>query len=97
MSDDTVRRLGASLIERYRVDREHGQGGMATVYLARSRRRPRLRARSGIIHRDIKPENVLLQNGHATDRGTGFAMLGNGERFFVWQSRAAVTLTMVRP
>ena len=31
------------------------------------------------------------------DRGVGFTMLGNGERFFVRQSPSAVTLTMVRP
>jgi len=31
---DTVQRLSAALADRYRVDRELGQGGMATVYLA---------------------------------------------------------------
>ena len=35
--------------------------------------------------------------GIFTDRGTGFAMLGNGERFFVRQSPSALTLTIVRP
>jgi len=32
--DDSERRLAAALADRYRVDRELGQGGMATVYLA---------------------------------------------------------------
>jgi len=34
MSDDTITRLGASLADRYRIERELGAGGMATVYLA---------------------------------------------------------------
>ena len=31
---DPVTRLQAALTERYRIERELGQGGMATVYLA---------------------------------------------------------------
>ncbi len=34
MSDSTISRLSAALADRYRVDRELGAGGMATVYLA---------------------------------------------------------------
>ena len=36
VADSTFRtvRLNAALAERYRIDREVGQGGMATVYLA---------------------------------------------------------------
>src|SRR5665811_1780142 len=34
MSDD-VSRLSASLADRYRIERELGRGGMATVYLAK--------------------------------------------------------------
>ncbi|MGH7584371.1 MAG: hypothetical protein ACREL5_14210, partial [Gemmatimonadales bacterium] len=36
-----IERLGAALAERYRVDREIGQGGMATVYLAHDLRHER--------------------------------------------------------
>jgi len=31
----TVERFGAALADRYRIERELGAGGMATVYLAR--------------------------------------------------------------
>src|SRR5687767_12650371 len=34
MSDEAINRLNAALQDRYRVDRELGRGGMATVYLA---------------------------------------------------------------
>lgn len=33
----TLNRLTASLSDRYRIERELGQGGMATVYLAQDR------------------------------------------------------------
>ncbi len=35
MSADVIVRLTAALADRYRIERELGQGGMATVYLAR--------------------------------------------------------------
>jgi len=38
---DTVSRLQAALADRYRVDRELGRGGMATVYLAHDLRHDR--------------------------------------------------------
>jgi hypothetical protein len=39
--NDTVRRLTAALADRYRLDRELGAGGMATVYLAHDRKHQR--------------------------------------------------------
>ncbi|MBL0170357.1 MAG: hypothetical protein IPP90_06415 [Gemmatimonadaceae bacterium] len=33
-ADLTIERLGAALADRYRIERELGAGGMATVYLA---------------------------------------------------------------
>ena len=42
MSEDLLRRLQAALSDRYRLERELGQGGMASVYLARDLRHDRL-------------------------------------------------------
>jgi serine/threonine-protein kinase len=39
--NDTVHRITAALSDRYRLDRELGQGGMATVYLAHDRKHDR--------------------------------------------------------
>ncbi|HSB53277.1 MAG TPA: serine/threonine-protein kinase, partial [Gemmatimonadales bacterium] len=38
---DAVQRLGSALADRYRIERELGQGGMATVYLAHDLRHDR--------------------------------------------------------
>jgi serine/threonine-protein kinase len=38
---DTLPRLTSALADRYRIDRELGAGGMATVYLARDLRHDR--------------------------------------------------------
>jgi len=39
MSDDPVTRLNAALEGRYAIEREPGEGGMATVYLAKDLKR----------------------------------------------------------
>jgi serine/threonine-protein kinase len=41
MITDPITRLNAALEGRYRVEREKGEGGMATVYLAEDRRHRR--------------------------------------------------------
>ncbi|MEP6992159.1 MAG: protein kinase, partial [bacterium] len=41
MSEEMARRVRASLADRYRIDRELGAGGMATVYLAHDRKHDR--------------------------------------------------------
>jgi len=49
---DTIERLRASLADRYRIERELGQGGMATVYLAADLRHDRLVAIK-VLHPDL--------------------------------------------
>src|SRR5512135_2557777 len=41
MTDASIGRLAAALADRYRIERELGQGGMATVYLAHDLRHDR--------------------------------------------------------
>ena len=62
----TEERLAAALADRYRVEREVGQGGMATVYLAQDLKHNRKGA--------IKVLGALRLN-------PGFASLRNDPRF----------------
>ena len=66
---DIVTRLAAALADRYRLERELGVGGMATVYLALD-----YAHRQNVIHRDIKPENILLHDGSALVADFGIAL-----------------------
>src|SRR2546427_481522 len=63
---DTFQRVAEALAGRYRVERELGAGGMATVYLAFDHAH-------GCAHRGIKPANVLLSGRHALVMDFGVA------------------------
>ncbi len=83
-------RLATALGRSYRLERELGARGMATVYLAFDEKHDRKVAikvlkpeladalvyahRRGIIHRDIKPENILLHDGRAMVMDFGIAV-----------------------
>jgi serine/threonine-protein kinase len=55
---DTLGRLQATLADRYRIEREVGQGGMATVYLAED-----LRHRRKVALKVLRPELAALVGG----------------------------------
>jgi len=66
MSDDTLRRLSASLADRYRIEHELGAGGMATVYLARDLRHQRdvaVKVMRPEVSADLASERFLLEIG----------------------------------
>ena len=54
-TSDTVARLNAALEGRYRIDRELGEGGMATVYLADD-----LRHERKVAPKVLKPELAAI-------------------------------------
>ena len=58
---DVVARLSAALADRYRIERELGQGGMATVYLAQDIRHDRK-----VALKVLKPELAAVLGA---DRG----------------------------
>ncbi len=55
MSDDPVTRLNAALEGRYAIERELGEGGMATVYLADD-----LKHERKVALKVLKPELVAV-------------------------------------
>src|SRR3954453_22882598 len=62
--NETAERLGSALADRYRIEREIGQGGMATVYLAHDVRHDRDVAIK-VLHEDLGatlgPERFLAE------------------------------------
>jgi serine/threonine-protein kinase len=68
---DTLDRLKAALSDRYQIERELGQGGMATVYLAED-----LKHKRQVALKVLKPELAAVLGGerlpllcHAVCRG----------------------------
>src|SRR5512134_1223551 len=58
MTDSPVSRLSAALTERYRLERELGAGGMATVYLAED-----LRHHRKVAIKVLRPELAAVVGG----------------------------------
>jgi serine/threonine-protein kinase len=55
---DTLDRLKAALSDRYQIERELGQGGMATVYLAED-----LKHKRQVALKVLKPELAAVLGG----------------------------------
>ena len=55
---DPVTRLNAALQGRYRIEREIGEGGMATVYLAKD-----LKHNRNVALKVLKPELAAVEKG----------------------------------
>jgi serine/threonine protein kinase len=56
--NDALSRLSSALADRYRIERELGQGGMATVYLAQDLRHDRK-----VALKVLKPELAAVLGG----------------------------------
>jgi len=72
METDPLARLHTALTDRYRIERELGRGGMATVYLAED-----LRHHRQVALKVLRPELLSLtggsipRNAHRPARGPG--------------------------
>jgi serine/threonine-protein kinase len=70
---DAVTRLNAALEGRYAIERELGEGGMATVYLADD-----LKHNRKVALKVLKPE--LATHGSSSGAKVGWAILGTWMR-----------------
>ena len=68
---DPITRLNAALEGRYRIERELGEGGMATVYLADD-----LRHESKVALKVLKPELAAVVGADMTEQELRWAPLG---------------------
>jgi serine/threonine protein kinase len=102
---DLPARLATALADRYRIERELGQGGMATVYLAED-----LKHKRKVALKVLKPElaavlgaerfvqeittTAALQHPHILplfDSSTADGFLPDDQRFLMVRRRAATT------
>lgn len=79
MTETIARRLTAALADRYAIERQVGQGGMATVYLARDLRHDRkvaLKVLRPELAAVIGAERFLQESGRDDDGDAGSPGLG---------------------
>ena len=69
MTFDALPRLSAALADRYRIERELGQGAMATVYVAEDLKHERQVAIK-VLREDLSPRAVLLLSVRLIHIGT---------------------------
>ena len=65
---DTIQQLGTALSDRYRITREIGAGGMATVYLAHDLKHDR-----DVAIKVLHPELAAARCAQLVERGGGEA------------------------